>query len=127
MRSTTIAMIIVVALSMALCTLSLLSVRRAVGEMDILRVRAGEQARAGDLIAAEESLVAIANRLQKARATLEILTSHDDLHEVMLQIADARVCLEFEEMSEFQRTLALMGETLSHIRDMEEPTLANLY
>ncbi|NLF28672.1 MAG: DUF4363 family protein [Clostridiales bacterium] len=127
MRATAIALVVVLALSLALCALSLVTVRKAVREMDDLRVEAEEFARAGDGELAMERLVRIANRMEDARPFLEMLTSHEDLHDAVKQVVDAQVYLEFGALTETCRALSQLGEILNHIRETEEITLANLW
>ncbi len=127
MRATAIALIVVLALSLSLCVLSRVSVQRAVREMDDLRVEADGFARAGDGDLAMERLVKIANRMEDARPFLEMLTSHEDLHDAIKQVVDAQVYLEFGDLTETCRALSQLGEILTHIGETEEVTLANLW
>ncbi len=127
MRSTLIALIVVVALAVALCAVSPAQVRNVTEERDILRVQAAELARTGDNMGAMECLTSFASRWQSATPLLEMLTSHDDLHEVAAQLVDAQVCLENGDLDDCFRALAQLGEALRHIQDMEALTLSNLY
>lgn len=127
MRSTLIALIVVVALAVALCALSQAQVRNVTEEMDILRVQAAELARTGDNMGAMECLTSFASCWQSATPLLEMLTSHNDLHEVAAQLVDAQVCLENGDLDDCFRALAQLGEALRHIQDMEALTLSNLY
>ena len=58
---------------------------------------------------------------------MEMLTSHDSLHEVYSELVDARVCLESGDYDDCYRALAQLGEALRHIREMEAVSLSNLY
>ena len=58
---------------------------------------------------------------------MEMLTSHDDLHEVYADVVDARVCLEQGDRDDCFRALAQLGEALHHIGEMEAVSLSNLY
>jgi hypothetical protein len=127
MRSTTVALVIVVALALALCMFSYVSIRRAVTAMDDLRLDALSQVEQGELTAARESLVAIALEIERVRPMMEILASHDALHEVMRELADAQICLESGELIEFQRAATQLGHMFKYILDLEEPSLANLF
>ena len=127
MRSTLIALIVVVAVAISLCALSQAQVRVVTEEMDLLRVEAAELARAGDNMGAMECLTRFASRWQSVTPLLEMLTSHDDLHEVASELVDAQVCLENGDLDDCFRSLAQLGEALRHIQDMEALTLSNLY
>ena len=127
MRTTLIALIVVVLAAVALCAFAQARVCAVVEEMDLLRVEAETRARAGDDTGAAECLTRLAGRWQEERAAMEMLTSHDDLHEVAAQLVDAQVCLENGDMDDCLRALAQLGEALRHIEDMEALTLSNLY
>ena len=127
MRSTLIALIVVVVVAVALCALSQAQVYNVTEEMDLLRVEAAELARAGDNMGAMESLTRLASRWKSATPLLEMLTSHDDLHEVASELVDAQVCLENGDLDDCFRSLAQLGEALHHIQDMEALTFSNLY
>ena len=127
MRTTLIALIIVVLAAVSLCAFSQARVCGVVEEMDILRVEAETRARAGVDTGAAECLTRLASRWQEERAAMEMLTSHDSLHEVYSELVDARVCLESGDFDDCYRALAQLGEALHHIREMEAVSLSNLY
>ena len=127
MRTTLIALIIVVLAAVSLCAFSQARVCGVVEEMDILRVEAETRARAGDDTGAAECLTRLASRWQEERAAMEMLTSHDSLHEVYSELVDARVCLDSGDFDDCYRALAQLGEALHHIREMEAVSLSNLY
>ena len=120
-------LIIVVLAAVSLCAFSQARVCGVVEEMDILRVEAETRARAGDDTGAAECLTRLASRWQEERAAMEMLTSHDSLHEVYSELVDARVCLESGDFDDCYRALAQLGEALHHIREMEAVSLSNLY
>ena len=119
MRTTLIALIVVVLAAVALCAFA--------QARDLLRVEAETRARAGDDMGAAECLTRLATRWQEERAAMEMLTSHDSLHEVYSELVDARVCLESGDFDDCYRALAQLGEALHHIREMEAVSLSNLY
>ena len=127
MRTTFIALVIVVLVALGLCAFAQVHICSVVEEMDLLRVRAAEMARAGDGAAAMGCLTAFANRWEDARPALEMLTSHDSLHEVYCELVDAQACLENGDIDDCFRALAQLGEALHHIREMEAVSLSNLY
>lgn len=127
MRKTAITLGVVLLVSMMICTASLLTVQKSMDHIDDLRVKSYQQAASGDAKGAMETLVTIASHWEKALPLLEVLSSHDDMHDVSKAIIDAQICLEFGEMDDCCRTLRLMGETLEHIRNMEAMRMSNLY
>ena len=67
-------------------------------------------------------------RLRDGRsAALELLASHDALHEVQSSIAEAQICLECEDRDDFLRTMSQTAQGLAHLRDEEALRLSNLY
>lgn len=127
MRTTLIALLIVVAAAIALCAFAQSRVCGLVEEMDELRLLAERELRAGNEAAAMEYLATFAARWEKSRPAMEMLTSHDDLHEVYADVVDARVCLERGDRDDCFRALAQLGEALHHIGEMEAVSLSNLY
>lgn len=126
MRSTRIALIAVVALAILICLASAKYVRSTVESMDDHRVRALEMARAGDNAGAMEQLVQLAGRWEDATPILEVLASHEDLHEVSRELTDAQVCLENGDLDDCFRALMQLGEALKHIDELERLRLSNL-
>ena len=118
MRTTLIALIVVVLAAVGLCAFAQTHICAVVEEMDLLRVEAETRARAGDDAGAAERLTRLADRWQEERAAMEMLTSHDSLHEVYSELVDARVCLESGDYDDCYRALAQLGEALHHIREM---------
>ena len=84
--------------------------------------RAGE----GDLEGAKEYLAKLAGHWREMTPRLEILTDHNDLHNVAEGITDARISLERGFLDDYYKAMALLGEGIAHIRAQEELSLANL-
>lgn len=127
MRSTRIALVVVVLLAVGLCTFSYISIHQVTDAVDALRIEVQTLVQEGDNTGAMEKLVEIANRWEESMPILEILTSHDVLHEAIKELVDAQVCLENGDIDDCLRSLAQLGEVFNHVRDMEEISLTNLY
>lgn len=81
----------------------------------------------GNITAAREGLVALANLWDEKATMLELLCAHDDLHEVKERIIEAEICISYTDMEDFYANVSLIGEALEHIRDGEALRLTNLY
>ncbi|MGI6238098.1 MAG: DUF4363 family protein [Christensenellales bacterium] len=127
MRSTFIGMLVVLACSLGLCFYSMHVQFGAIDEMDELRARAEEHLRAGDYEGTESAIVELANVFKGHAKALEMLASHDDLHDAYLHIVDARVSLECRIEDDVLQALVQLGETLAHLREHERFSLTNLY
>lgn len=113
--------------AMALCTLSMVSVHRVVNHARHLRTEAIEAMDERDEQRAEKTLVELAAYLQNNQGWLEMLCSHDDLHDAKLQIIDARASIEFGIIDDFYQAIYRFGETLEHLADVESVRFSNLY
>ena len=113
-------------LAMAMCTLTATNVRRVTHRMRHLRSEAILHMEAGEIQAVEESLSELANYLAKHSGWLEIVCSHDDIHEIKGEIIDAQASVEFGIEDDFYQAIYRFGEGLDHIASIEEFSLSNL-
>ena len=127
MKATLISMIAVLAASLALCLYSMYSQFSALDELDHIRAQAIEAVHARDDVHSEELLTQLANVFQDYAHTLEMIASHDDLHEAYSNIVDARISLECGDMDDTYQALAQLGESLEHLRAYEKLSIANIY
>lgn len=118
---------IVLALSLGLCTWSLVTLNGILDEAHGYTVRVFTQMEKGDVTAAREGLVALANLWDERMTLMEILCAHDDLHEVKERIIQAEICISYTDMEDFYASVSLIGEAIEHIRDGEALRLTNLY
>ena len=88
MRTTLIALLIVVAAAIALCAFAQARVCGLVEEMDELRLLAEEELRAGNEAAAMERLATFAARWEEARPAMEMLTEDSDYLAVRRETLD---------------------------------------
>ena len=115
------------AAALVICLFCLVSVANAVGEVERLRLETVRLTQAGDDVAARERLTRLATRWQRHTFLLEMISSHDDVHEVTSAIIDARVCQEMGDTDDLMRVLEQLGTGLEHIRSIQEARLSNLY
>jgi len=122
-----ITTIAVFAACIALCTWSLITRNGILDEAHDHTVEVFAQMEQGNVIAAKEGLVALANLWDEKMTLLEVLCAHDDLHEVKERIIEAEICISYTDMEDFYSNVSLIGEALEHIRDGEALRLTNLY
>ncbi len=127
MKRTLILTLTVLAVALAVCVASLNALNATVDEAERLQSLAVLAAEERDLSAAKTHMLALA-RFWSGRANLmEMLASHDALHDVDAAIAEAQICLECEDRDDFLRMMSGVRAGLSHLKDEEALRLANLY
>ena len=117
----------VLALALAVCTLSHRGILRAVQHARHLRTEAIEAMDEGDVQLAEERMAELAGYMKRSGKWLELLCDHDDLHEMKGDIIDAQASLEFGIEDDFYQAIYRFGEGLDHIESIEKIRLTNLY
>jgi len=112
---------------MILCTWSLTALNGVLDEAHGYTVEVFVQMERGNITAAREGLVALANLWDEKETMLELLCAHDDLHEVKERIIEAEICISYTDMEDFYANVSLIGEAIEHIRDGEALRLTNIY
>ena len=127
MRRTLILTLTVLACALAICVFSLSTLNDTVGQAQQLHSQAMLAAEGGDGDRAAELLARLAGFWTDRAGLMEMLASHDALHEVGAAIAEARICLECRDHYDFLRTMSAGEAGLSHLKDEEAVRWANLY
>lgn len=122
-----ITTVIVFAACIALCTWSLIALNGILDEAHEYTVEVFAQMEQGNVTAAREGLIALANLWDERMTLMELICAHDDLHEVKERIIEAEICVSYTDMEDFYANVSLIGEALEHIRDGEALRLTNLY
>ena len=112
---------------MILCTWSLTALNGVLDEAHGYTVEVFVQMERGNITAAREGLVALANLWDEKETMLELLCAHDDLHEVKERIIEAEICISYTDMEDFYANVSLIGEAIEHTRDGEALRLTNIY
>ena len=126
MKSSWIALIVVAALSVGLCLGSTSLIRSTVEDMDARRLGVLETFEAGDTQGAFAQLTEMAAIWKAQEPTLEMLAFHDLLHEISELMIEADANLTIEDVDDFYRSMALLGEALAHLLQDERLTLSNI-
>ena len=127
MKRLTIITAAVFVLCIAVCTWALITLNGILDEAHGYTVDVFTQMEKGNVVAAREGLVALANLWDEKMTLLEVLCAHDDLHEVKERIIQAEICVSYTDMEDFYASISLIGEAIEHIRDGEALRLTNLY
>lgn len=127
MKRLTIITCVVLAVSLAICVASMWMLDRILDDAHTKVTEVFVSMEQGDVTRAREGLVALATLWDEKADLLEMLCSHDDLHEVKERIIQAEICVEYTDMEDFYASVALIGEGIEHIRDQEALSLTNLY
>jgi hypothetical protein len=127
MKRLTITTAAVLASCLTLCIWSLITLNGILEEAHGYTIDVFTQMEQGNITAAREGLVALANLWDEKETLLEVLCAHDDLHEVKERIIEAQICISYTDMEDFYANVSLIGEALEHIKDGEALRLTNLY
>ena len=127
MRRALILTLSVLAVALAVCTASLLALNHTVAEAERLQSLAVLAVQEGRAAEAKTMVVELAEYWRDHGALMEMLASHDALHEVGAAIEEAEICLECEDHDDFLRTMSTVRAGLEHLRDEEAVRLSNLY
>ena len=126
MRRMLITTFAVFAAAMIVCFLSMTNVHRVTLHARHLRSEAILAMDAGEIQRVEETLTELANYLGKNMDWLEMVCSHNDLHEIKGALIDAQASVEFGIEDDFYQAISRFGEGLEHIASVEEFSLSNL-
>lgn len=126
MKNSWIALLLVAALSLGLCIASTAIIRQTVEEMDRRRLGVLEALERGETEDAFSQLSEMAARWQAREPRLEMLAFHDLLHEISELMIEADANLTIGDTDDFYRSMALLGEALSHLLQDERLTLSNI-
>ena len=126
MRSRLIVVISMLVFSVLLCLTSMLYVYNVMDRADEMRLKIillAEQKRYDE---AEVELVDALTYITNVSPILEVLTPHEDLHELTNQLTDARVSLAIRDMDDFRKAVVLFRQNIEHIRAHEALSLSNI-
>ena len=127
MKRTLILTLAVLAAALAVCWASQAALDGAVDEaqrLQSLAVLAVEEQRFSD---AKSLMVALAEHWAGQATLMEMLASHDALHDVAAAISEAKICLECRDHDDFLRTMSTVELGLNHLKDEEAVRWENLY
>ena len=127
MKRALILTLAVLIVALAVCWASQAALNGTVEEAERLQslaVLAAQERRTAD---AKTLVVRLAEFWAGKANLMEMLASHDALHDVDAAIAEAQICLECRDHDDFLRTMSTVRAGLEHLKDEEALRLANLY
>ena len=127
MRRTLILTLAVLACALAVCWAAQAKLNDTVDRARQLHGQALLAENRGDGDRAGALLVQLAQLWRDRSGLLEMLASHDALHDVAAAIAEAKICLECRDHDDFLRTMSTVAMGLEHLRDEEAVRWENLY
>ena len=127
MRRTLILTLAVLSCALAVCWVSRGTLNATVEEARLLHDQALLAENSGDGSRAGKLLVRLAQLWRDREGLLELLASHDALHDVAAAIVEARICLECRDHDDFLRTMSTVNMGLEHLMDEEAVRWENLY
>ena len=126
MRATLVSMLIVALLSAGICLLSVTLIGNVSSQMEQLRTDVLELIEQGDVDNAQQKLGQMKELWSDHEDTLAILAPHDALHEITGLILEGKANLEADDLDDFNRSMALLGEALDHLHAEEQLRLSNI-
>ncbi len=112
--------------SSAVCVCSLLFVNGTMDEMEKMRIEAMNHTENGNREDAEAVVSNMLTLISSRSKVLEMLIQHNDLHDMVMQLTDAKVSLSIDDMDDFEKAMSLFFENLEHIRAHEKISLSNI-
>ena len=113
-------------LSVAISAFSMIFVNSVMDDLDARRIEAVMNVENGMTDEAIAGITAMLTTIEEKNPVLEILTPHDDLHDMLTQLVEAKVSLTIGDMDDFDQKISLFRENLEHIRSHEALTLSNI-
>lgn len=113
-------------LSVAISAFSMIFVNSVMDDLDARRIEAIMNVENGMTDEAIAGITAMLTTIEEKNPVLEILTPHDDLHDMLTQLVEAKVSLTIGDMDDFDQKISLFRENLEHIRSHEALTLSNI-
>jgi hypothetical protein len=117
----------VLACALGVCWASQATLNDTVDQARRLHTQALLAENGGDRERAGELLVQLAQLWRDRAGLVEMLASHDALHDVAAAIAEAKICLECRDHDDFLRTMSTVEMGLGHLKDEEAVRWENLY
>ena len=113
-------------LSIAISAVSMIFVNSVMDSLDSARIEAVLNVENGNTDEAIAKITAMLTEIEEKNPILEILTPHDDLHDMLTQLVEAKVSLTIGDMDDFDQKISLFRENVEHIRSHEALTISNI-
>lgn len=80
-----------------------------------------------DFESAEEELNRLLSMIHSHSARLEMLVSHDAVHDLTSQLQDAKTSLAIRDLDDFKKAVSILKESIGHIKAHEKMSLSNIF
>jgi hypothetical protein len=127
MKRTLILTLCVLAVALAVCWASQAALNGAVEEAERLQSLAVLAVQEKNFSEAKSLVVRLAEHWERRGGMMEMLASHDALHDVDAALGEAQICLECEDHDDFLRTMSTVRAGLEHLKDEQALSFMNLY
>lgn len=126
MRSKLFGVISVAVVAVSFALTCMFVVHHAVEQVEKLSMEAQELADQGKIEEVVAKMTQLASEWKRHQPFLEMLISHDEMQAVVERYTEAEVYLRRDELDEFYSNMALLMETLDHIREQETVRWGNV-
>ena len=126
MKTMLTAALIVAVATGAICGWGISYIDEATDELSDMAMQLMDHAAAENYSAAAETITMMANRWERDKPVLEMLTDHDALHEVTEHLVQGQTHLRYRHANDFYQSMALLNESLRHLRDAEKLSITNI-
>lgn len=127
MKSRVLILLISLCFALSLSVVSNRYVYRVMTELDEMRKECMQytlsENRESALLCAREMLSVI----EKNAPVLEMLTPHEDLHDLILQLNDVSVSLEINDLDDYRKAISLFEENIKHLISHESISFSNIF
>ena len=117
----------VLACAALVCAGSLVALNHTVDAARRLQGLAAQAAGAGDMDRAGALLGQLEDFWRGRAVLMELLASHDALHDVGGAIAEAAICLDCDDRDDFLCAMSRLAMGLEHLKDEEAVRWENVY
>ena len=105
---------------------ALIRMDQVTDEMEEMRMMVMDLAEAGDIEGAKAELGQMAGAWSRHEQVMEMLAPHEQLHEITVLIIEGDANLTAGDRDDFNRSMALLGEAVNHLREEEQLKLTNI-
>ena len=127
MKQMILSSFVLLLIAALVCICSTVLILSVLDEMSDLHEKALSYTDSDDREGALVALSQLAQCWSDADKWMEMLTDHEDIHAVREQIVSAKALLEHDDLAQYHQCMALLRESLDHIRRHESMSLSNIF
>lgn len=127
MHKAVIAALVLLVLAAGVCIGSTVMIHRVLDQMEDLHEQIMVCTDLDDRKGALVALAQMGTIWSDATRWMEMLAPHEDIHTVREQIVSSRALLEHDDIAQYHQCMALLRESINHLRRHESMTLSNVF